>query len=231
MTTIATAALAPREDGLSARMSLLGLNPSRQSSLIKSGVLARVRAVCPRRPLAWTEAERIAERQAGIVRHELGLDTPALPTSALLDLPFLTVTYRDGFPTSGMATQTGFGWVIVIRGDEPKVRQRFSLAHELKHVIDDELIMVLPGQLYPATPLYSADERGERVADRFAAALLMPKALIVRDWGERLQDVAVLARRYNVSRPAMEVRLRQLGLLAATPRCAALPNPAHPRGD
>jgi Zn-dependent peptidase ImmA (M78 family) len=75
--------------------------------------------------------------------------------------------------------------------------------------------------LYPATALYTAEERAERVADRFAAALLMPKLQIRRDWTDGLQEVGILARRYNVSRPAMEVRLRQLGLLAATPRCAA----------
>ena len=79
-----------------------------------------------------------------------------------------------------MATKTGLGWVVVIRGDEPKVRQRFSLAHELKHIIDDDLMTRLAGGLYPATTLYCADERAERVADRFAAALLMPKVLLRR---------------------------------------------------
>ena len=109
-----------------------------------------MRASCPRRPLSWTEAERIAERQAGVLRRELKLDTrPTLPASALLDLPFLTVTYRDGFPTSGMATKTGLGWVVVIRGDEPKVRQRFSLAHELKHIIDDDLMTDARGRAVP----------------------------------------------------------------------------------
>jgi Zn-dependent peptidase ImmA (M78 family) len=172
--------------------------------------------------LTWIEAERVADRQADLLRRELGRRSrPALPTSGLLDLPFLSVTHRDRFPTSGMATKTGLGWVIVIRGDEPTVRQRFSLAHEIKHIIDDDLMSSLEGNLYPATPLYTAADRGERVADRFAAALLMPRLLIRRDWVDGLQDPAVLARRYDVSRPAMEVRLRQLGLLQATPRCAA----------
>ncbi|MEJ7783281.1 MAG: ImmA/IrrE family metallo-endopeptidase [Solirubrobacteraceae bacterium] len=223
MTTTATAPaapFAPRDGDLSARMRLLGLTELPQPPAGGSSVLARVRAVCPRRALSWTEAERIAERQAGILRRELGPQAPALPTSALLDLPFLSVTHRDGFPTSGMALKTSLGWVVVIKGDEPTVRQRYSLAHEIKHIIDDELMAELPAGLYRATKLYSAQERAERVADRFAAALLMPKPLILRDWSDRLQDIPVLARRYNVSRLAMEIRLRQLGLLQATPRCA-----------
>jgi Zn-dependent peptidase ImmA (M78 family) len=212
-------------------MQLLGLSAPSRFGEPESGVLVRLRASCPRRPLSWTEAERIAERQAGVLRHELKLDTrPALPASALRGLPFMTVTYRDGFPTSGMATKTGLGWVVVIRGDEPKVRQRFSLAHEVKHIIDDDLMTALAGGLYPATTLYSAAERSERVADRFAAALLMPKVLLRRDWTESLQDVGVLARRYDVSRSAMEIRLRQLGLLQATPRCATPHAAAHHQG-
>jgi len=87
----------------------------------------------------------------------------------------------------------------------------------------------LPAGLYRATKRYSAQERAERVADRFAAALLMPKRSILSDWSERLQDVPVLARRYNVSRLAMEIRLRHLDLLQATPRCASAAT--HPAGE
>ena len=219
------------DDQMSARMRLLGLTPPAAATAIGSGVLDRMRAVCPSRPLSWSEAERIADRQAGILRRELDNSSRTLlTTSALLGLAFLTVSYRDGFPLSGMAMKTDVGWVIVIKGDEPKVRQRFSLAHEIKHIIDDDLMTHLNRDLYPATALYSAQQRGERVADRFAAALLMPKVLIRRDWADSLQDVALLARRYDVSRIAMEVRLREIGLLQPTPRCVAPAAGEHPEG-
>lgn len=128
-----------------------------------------------------------------------------------------------------MATSTAHGWVVIIKGDEPKVRQRFSLAHEFKHIIDDALMTALPDGLYPATTLYTADERAEKVADRFAAALLMPKILLRRDWTDGLQDIGVLARRYDVSRAAMEYRLRQLRLLGGTPRCTPHPRSTEER--
>jgi Zn-dependent peptidase ImmA (M78 family) len=59
----------------------------------------------------------------------------------------------------------------------------------------------------------------------------MPTMLIRRDWADGLQDIAVLARRYDVSRVAMEVRLRQLGLLERTPRCVVPVAGEHAEGS
>jgi Zn-dependent peptidase ImmA (M78 family) len=167
------------------------------------------------RALTPIEAEFVAERQATLLLDELGIRTPAVPHAAIDGLPFLTVARRVGFPTSGMATRTDSGWVVVLRGNEPAVRQRFSLAHELKHVFDDPFI----GRLYPALGHRSPSERAERICDYFAACLLMPKRWLTGDWCGGRQDIARLARRYQVSGQAMEVRLSQLGLLAPTPRC------------
>jgi Zn-dependent peptidase ImmA (M78 family) len=47
----------------------------------------------------------------------------------------------------------------------------------------------------------------------------MPKMLLRRDWTSGMQEPARLARRYHVSRAAMEVRLRQIGLIEPIPRC------------
>jgi len=112
----------------------------------------------------------------------------------------------------------------VLNAEEAMVRQRFSLAHEIKHVLDDGLVD-LAGGLYPATRGYSAEERTERICDRFAAALLMPKVLLRADWSDGLQDIARLAKRYHVSRAAMSVRLSQLSLIEPAPRC--LPPTMH----
>ena len=217
---------------LTSTLNALGLRAPRPIDAIEHELddqartlLDRLRALTPRHPLTHSQAVRLAERQAGVLRRELGFSRAAkLATDALEDLPFATVTYRPGFPTSGMATHTGLGWVIVIRGDEAQVRQRFSLAHELKHVVDDCFMHQKTGPLadglYPEQQGYPAHERIERVCDAFAAALLMPKVMLRRDWTNGIQSIAELARRYGVSRPAMEIRLRSLGLLAPTPRCA-----------
>jgi hypothetical protein len=182
-------------------------------------VLATLRTMVPRRPLARREAEQLAERQADRLRSELGVLGPVLPETALATLPWLTISRHDDLPTAGVVSPTDYGWIIVLRATDPMVRQRFTLAHELKHLLDDDLVDQLPGGLYPSTGGYSVHERTERICDRFAAALLMPRVLLRADWADGLQDIAKLARRYHVSRPAMGVRLSQLGLLEAIPRC------------
>ena len=227
MTTRTTATPRPanrREPTVDDRLCLLGLRrPETPADDLATGSLGRLRAMVPHRPLGLREAEGVAERQANRLRSELELLGPIVTEDDLTSLSWLSVTRRESFPTSGMATKTDYGWVIVLNSSEAMVRQRFSLAHEIKHVLDDGLVD-LGGGLYPSTHGYSADERTERVCDRFAASLLMPKVLLRADWADGLQDIAKLARRYHVSRAAMNVRLSQLGLIEPTPRC--LP-PAH----
>lgn len=211
-----------------AKLELLGLRrpPANEPRLSRPAqeLLARLRAPTPRRALTHHESERVAERQAELLRQELDLSqTPRLPTEALTTLSFVTVTERSGFPTSGMATKTPYGWIIVLRSEEAKVRQRFSLAHELRHLLDDPYI----DRLYPPTSGYTSFERAERICDYFAGCLLMPKRLLRADWVDGRQDIGALARRYEVSRAAMIVRLSQLGLLPSTPRCAVPHHGAH----
>ncbi len=180
-------------------------------------LLERLRELVPRRGLSPAEARQVAERQAAILLESAGIETPGVPDEIITALPFVTVTHRPGFPTSGMATQTDSGWVIVLHADEAKVRQRFSMIHELKHVLDDPFIE----WLYPTKHSQSPEDRAERICDYFAACVLMPKMWVKRDWAAGgIQDIARLARRYHVSQVAMAVRLSELGLLPPTPRCA-----------
>jgi Zn-dependent peptidase ImmA (M78 family) len=182
-----------------------------------TALLTRLRELVPSRGLSPAEGRYVAERQAALLLAHAGVKKPAVPESAVADLAFVTVTRRPGFPTSGMATQTDSGWVIVLRAEDAKVRQRFTLLHEFKHVLDDPFIE----WLYPTRNDYSPEERAERVSDYFAACVLMPRMWIKRDWaGGGIQDIDRLARRYQVSRVAMAVRLSELRLLPPRPRCA-----------
>jgi Zn-dependent peptidase ImmA (M78 family) len=180
-------------------------------------LLTRLRELVPNRGLSPAEARYVAERQAALLLAHTSIEKPAVPESVITDLPFVTATRRPGFPTSGMATQTDSGWVIVLRAEEAKVRQRFTLLHEFKHVLDDPFIE----RLYPTRGGHNPEERAERISDYFAACVLMPRMWIKRDWaGGGIQDIDRLARRYQVSRVAMAVRLAELHLLPPTPRCA-----------
>jgi predicted transcriptional regulator len=202
------------------------LTPTPPTALLeRRAQLRELRAALPERRLTIREGMVVAERQAALLRWQLGADTHAsLNTTQLRSVTFVRqVIYRPGLAKSGLTTKTASGWVIVLREDEPIVRQRFSLCHEIKHILDDEAVEQLSDDLYHSAGVTS-DEAAERICDHFAACLLMPKLQLKRDWSSGQQDTGGLARRYNVSKAAMEVRLRTLGLLEPTPRCAYQPN-------
>ena len=211
------------------RLRLLGLKSERLAAddeLPASGSLARLRAMVPHRRLGRRELEGIAERQATRLRAELQVLTPRISEEDLAQLPWLTITRREAWPSSGLATKTDHGWLVVLRSSEAKVRQRFSLMHEIKHCLDDPVV----DRLYCDQGGYTAHEQAERICDRFAAALLMPRVLLRADWADGLQDIARLAKRYDVSRAAMTVRLSQLGLTPPISRCHGAAGHPAPSG-
>jgi hypothetical protein len=178
-------------------------------------ILQQLRALTPPRGLSYVDALSVAERQALRLLQLLMLDGPLVPEEALTGLPRLRVERISPLPASG-ATQWIHGrWVILLNGAEAPVRQRFSLAHELKHVIDHERIKVL----YPDSGGMSGHERAEQVCDYFAGCLLMPRPWLKRAWTSGLQDLGQLSRQFGVSRQAMQVRLLQTGLMEPPRRC------------
>ncbi|MBA3362354.1 MAG: ImmA/IrrE family metallo-endopeptidase [Acidimicrobiia bacterium] len=105
----------------------------------------------------------------------------------------------------------------MINRDEAKVRQRFSAAHELKHILDDQATL----HLYRRGLLAGGqDWLTERICDWFAANLLMPRLWVKRAWVSGNQDPIELARLFEVSTDAMRIRLDQLGLQEPTSRCS-----------
>ena len=181
-----------------------------------SDLLDELRGLMPSRTMAWSEAHSIAERQAALLLDLVHIEEPPVPQFVIASLPGIVVEYRADWPTSGMAVSAKSHWRLVIRATEPRWRQRFSLAHEFKHVLDDPVIDRQLGQL--AEP--QRQERAERLCNYFAACLLMPRPWVKHDWCGGLQNVRALARRYYVSTEAMSTRLSEVGLtqLAMVPR-------------
>ncbi len=177
-------------------------------------LLRGLRALVPERRLSYREAERIAELQANRFRERLGLDEAELPDSAVTTIPRLSVTRRYGLPVSGLTHWHNGRWLILLNADEPEERQRFSLCHELKHVLDHTTKQWTCWD----EPWRSSADKAERLADYFAGCLLMPKRHVKRLFGLQ-PDAGLLADAFGVSARAMEVRLSQLGLIGPVPRC------------
>lgn len=180
-----------------------------------ASVLAELRALCPDRPLTMSEALRIAELQAVRLLAMQGILKPPVPETVILEIPRLQVTRMSPMPFAGASRWKLGLWQIIINGSDPLVRQRFTLGHEFKHVIDDPF----DRKLYPAIGVWDSHGRTEQICDAFSAALWMPKMWVRRAWITETQNLRVLARDFGVSIQAMQTRLVTLGLVEPLPRC------------
>ncbi|XAY07878.1 transcriptional regulator [Paraconexibacter sp. AEG42_29] len=110
-------------------------------------------------------------------------------------------------------------YVNAVEAQRSPGRRMFTIAHELghwqMHRSDGEAVHTR----FCAKEDVSGEARSpssrqiEWEANRFAAALLMPEALLRREAAELQLNVRLLAQRFGVSAPAMQVRLSTLQLL------------------
>ena len=184
-------------------------------------MLALLRGLVPRRPLTHHEALRIAELQA----------------NRLLEHFAVTGERRPGRDHHRAASHPGRArtWPAGLRrrplerpllGHHPQ-RRRAPAAPTLQ---PDARVQAHRRSHRQGLPLHgpadqTAHEQAERVADYFAACLLMPKRVVKRLWGEGHQDIGNLAEMLRVSPAALRYRLDQLGLTEQRARCD---RPTHP---
>lgn len=180
------------------------------------GLIAEVRDLVPLHALTYGEALQVAEAQAARFLALAGITGPPVSEHIITELPRIQVNRMSPFPVSG-ATEWSHGrWHVVLNGAEPVTRQKFSLAHELKHIIDHPFA----DQIYSKLPEHDRQNLTERVCDHFAGCALMPKSWVEKEWHSGNQHLGDLAMTFGVSQSAMQVRLRHLGLIGMTPRCA-----------
>ena len=179
-------------------------------------VVASLRAVCPHRALTVGESLRVAELQAVRLLAAREDTAPPVGDAVIARLPRIEVSRLGRIPVSGSVHWAKGRWVIALDRGEAYVRQRFSLAHEFKHVLDAPF----GPTLYPAWRGMTTQNRSEQAADHFAANLLMPRAWVKRAYyDEGVTDLRRLAFRFNVSQVAMRIRLSALGIVTARTRC------------
>jgi Zn-dependent peptidase ImmA (M78 family) len=149
-----------------------------------------------------------------MLRHAGVVDGP-VPESLVTEHPRIHVSRIVGLMSSG-ATQWSQGrWLVLIKSTEPATRQRFSIAHEFKHILDNRFYDLMYGAIREA----DRAEFIEQVCDYFAGSLLVPRAWLKRQWCSGMQDTRALAKHFHVSTAAIEVRLQQTGLAGPTTRC------------
>lgn len=164
-----------------------------------SPLLRRLRA-CerPRR-----DRRTVIEEQVALLLEAADVTTAPVPASLLGLLPEIYVRRWPDLSVSGIAARDARGWVILINSSETEQRQRFTLLHELGHVIAD---------MSADDPADQPWKQQERDCNYFAACVLMPEAWVRADWERGLRDEQQLARRYGVHRRGVQRRLVELGL-------------------
>src|SRR4051794_31454442 len=126
-------------------------------------VLASLRAVIPVRRLDFAEAMQIAELQAARLLELTDSTEAPFDSAAITELPRIRVRH-EGLPTSGMSYWDGHNWIITLNRSEPTTRQRFTLLHEYKHIVDHGAT----DRQYTGTDRHSSAEQAEQAADYFA---------------------------------------------------------------
>lgn len=172
--------------------------------------LTSLRSLIPSRVCEPDETLRIAEAQATRLVQMLG-DSDNLTVTTLVGLPRLQVVY-DTLPVSGTSHWNGTTWVICLNHSDSPERQRFTLLHEFKHIIDHGHTTRLYRDVRSGRRILTAHQQAERAADYFAGCALIPKQALKAAWGNGIQRTDTLAQHFGVSRQAMDVRLDQTGL-------------------
>lgn len=100
---------------------------------------------------------------------------------------------------------------IYINPNDPLVRRRFTVAHEIGHHYLEH------GDRFRDTSKHFSSTNYDPIevqANRFAANLLMPKPIVdhyIKK--ENIKDIGELSNKFHVSEVAMEYRLKNLGWL------------------
>jgi Zn-dependent peptidase ImmA (M78 family) len=148
------------------------------------------------------------ERRAGQVVERFGLSDPPVALEDICRAEGLFLCARPFDYVAGVFIRDEIFPVIMVNSREPRVRRRFTIAHELGHyfLAHERTTFTEPGD----------DLQLEREANRFAGCLLMPAPWLKRHWktyaGNRENRESVVAGLYGVSPAALRVRLGELGL-------------------
>jgi hypothetical protein len=149
------------------------------------------------------------ERLIGAVLEACGIDsTPPISLGSLAAALGVAEIRRASMVEDGRLEQRDGRTVIWLRDETGPQRQRFTLAHELAH-----LILAEPDRDFVAHRRELQFSSEERFCDQFAASLLMPSDWVRREFADapiRLGVARNMAAQAEASLSASLVRLREV---------------------
>lgn len=158
------------------------------------------------------------EKRAEEVLKKANVRTIPVPIEDVAYSEKIKISKAPSADFSGLLIRKDGHALIGVNSSEAVVRQRFTIAHELGHFF-----------LHPQKDTFVDFRKGnkkgevrsprEKHADMFAAALLMPKDRLLKDFKKVAKDgfsehsIGTLAKQYAVSEDAMRIRLINLSSL------------------
>jgi len=164
------------------------------------------------RPALWRQARALrpsgmgADQFADMLTLRLGLEQPPIDVVRVCEYLGIQLFNADSPRWSGAVNSDEYSATIWVRADDALIRQRFTIAHELGHLMLHSLGVSFRDDTFTGTS-------AEMEANRFAAAFLMPERL-VRAAAEHTQLSEHLAAQFRVSEQAMKIRLSTLGMVS-----------------
>ena len=179
--------------------------------------------------MARLNTKEIAGISACDLHHKLGMTTPPFdPFEAAKCLGIEvddTITWEN-LMISGSITRKKGNVTIWVHPYDRDPRRRFTVAHELGHYVHDILVDGKDKASDTPETLYrdGSDDFKEVRANDFASEFLMPSVIVLKKALEIIKQapsgdmfaaelVAKLAAIFKVSKPAMTIRLKKLGLI------------------
>lgn len=134
-----------------------------------------------------------------------------------LGIAYVEIPMVDG--SSGSIEYDGLIYKITVDENEGEQRKRFTTAHEIAHFLlhrdtlknRKHMDRLFEAESYDANPNAPLTRTQEKEANRFAAALLMPKIAIETQIDRGVATLSELASIFRVSQEAMAYRLKNLG--------------------
>ncbi|TYB30754.1 MAG: helix-turn-helix domain-containing protein [Candidatus Mcinerneyibacterium aminivorans] len=150
------------------------------------------------------EAERYAEKLRK--KWEFGLQNPLLNLSELLEekgIHIIEVEVDENF--DGLSSFSNGNYFIVINKNFDNVRKRFTLSHELAHL------------------LFEFENKEEKLCNQFSGAFLLPQKIIFTEFGRKrtsisLRELITIKENYGISLQGVVERLYNLEIISKTSR-------------
>jgi len=168
-----------------------------------------------------------ADREAIALLDRLGLDQPPIPVEDIA-AKLGAILMRDDFSdddVSGLLIREGDEQVIGVNKRHSRARQRFTIAHEIGHLLlhaGKPVILDRARVNFRDAVSSMATDYDEIQANAFAAELLMPRDMVMAESRRLASEHAaededallqILADRFEVSAEAMNFRLINLGII------------------